>query len=669
MTYVLRFFRVKRNHYVRKRISLKGNLVQGQKLRRWKFMFAGVAVLLCGAAFRLISLHDVPPGLAPDEVLNADIVTAILNGEHALFFRQGYGHEPLYHYLQTPFRILFGDNFLSIRLPAVYLGLLLIALSMMWIRRDFGTVAGVVAGVGIAVSWWPIVFSRLGIRPILEPVLLVAAAWFWQRRPWLAGVLLGLTLYTYTAARVTLFIPLLFAAYCYVFGRHRDAGRAKARSSLIILLVAVVFYLPLHLTLASDPSLQERVNQLSGPLTALQEGDFRPVSQLTLATLGVFSFTGDPRTTYSVPGRPLFDPLTSVLFFAGLLIAIWRSKQSVYIFILIWLAVTMLPSAVTPKAPSLVRLIGAIPVVYLFPGLSAQWLMRRLRQRRSIHTVKRPVLYASYAGLLGLLALNCVLTVRDGFVTWPMIPKTRRLYHSVYLDIARHFDENPGTSPVVGVGFYTPLEHHLLRLNLGYDIPARWVQSGNAIVIPNSGNGRFYVPEFTPPDPKLLKVANIPDTPIFRSEGPHSFAIYTLADSPEISQLSEPVNLEDTITFLGYKEVDCSEGESLQLFTYWRVEAPLPWDLAIFVHLLDADGSVVTQHDGLDAAATRMYPGDRFVQRHELPPPDAEVSSPNILQLGAYLRTDGRRLLHEGQSSDRIILSTDYDFCNSNIGE
>ena len=151
--------------------------------KRW-YTFAGALVVLIGAAFRLIALHDVPPGLAPDEVVNADIVTAILNGEHALFFRQGYGHEPLYHYFQTPFRVLLGDNVLSIRLPAVYLGLLLIATAMLWIRRDFGTTVGLVAGLGIAISWWPIVFSRIGIRPILEPVLLVVTAWYWNGSAW-----------------------------------------------------------------------------------------------------------------------------------------------------------------------------------------------------------------------------------------------------------------------------------------------------------------------------------------------------------------------------------------------------------------------------------------------------------------------------------------------------
>ena len=177
-------------------------------------------ILLLAAAFRLVALGDVPPGLAQDEVLDADIALFIRGGEHALFFRHGYGHEPLYHYLAAPFAPLLGDNWLAIRLPSVYLGLLLVALTMRWARRDYGTVAAVVAGLGLAISWWPVIFSRIGIRPILAPLLLVTAVWFWplrratvtQRGLWsaaLAGFWLGLSTYSYTAARVAPLIPAL----------------------------------------------------------------------------------------------------------------------------------------------------------------------------------------------------------------------------------------------------------------------------------------------------------------------------------------------------------------------------------------------------------------------------------------------------------------------------
>ena len=105
---------------------------------RCRFLVWATAVLLLAAVMRLILLQDVPPGLSQDEVLNADVVSIIRQGYHAIFFREGYGHEPLYHYWSVPFQVLFGDNILSIRLPAFYLGLLLVAVMMRWARREFG---------------------------------------------------------------------------------------------------------------------------------------------------------------------------------------------------------------------------------------------------------------------------------------------------------------------------------------------------------------------------------------------------------------------------------------------------------------------------------------------------------------------------------------------------
>jgi len=309
------------------------------------YRWVALILLLIAAVMRLVLLQDVPPGLGLDEVLNAGIVTSILKGNHAIFFREGFGHEPLYHYLAVPFQFLVGDNFLSIRLPAVLLGLLLVALTMRWARREFGAIVSLVSGLGLAISWWPIVFSRIGIRPILEPLMLVLVAWFWGRRPWLSGILLGLSTYTYTAARVSLLIPVFMFVYYLIFDRRARTRNANLKSSAITLLIALIVFLPLQITLLANPNLQQRVTQLSEPLSALFEGDPRPVLEMTLDTLGVFSFKGDPRTTYSIPDRPLFDPLTSLLFFAGLLIALRRIHKAKYAYILVWLGVTLLPSS------------------------------------------------------------------------------------------------------------------------------------------------------------------------------------------------------------------------------------------------------------------------------------------------------------------------------------
>ena len=49
------------------------------------------------------------------------------------------------HYLSVPFQVLLDDNVFSIRMPAIVLGLLLVALTMCWVLREFGMLTAIVA--------------------------------------------------------------------------------------------------------------------------------------------------------------------------------------------------------------------------------------------------------------------------------------------------------------------------------------------------------------------------------------------------------------------------------------------------------------------------------------------------------------------------------------------
>lgn len=630
-----------------------------QLLSRW-WLAAATAVLLLAAVLRLILLSDVPPGLAQDEILDADIALFIRQGEHALFFSHGYGHEPLYHYLAAPFAPLFGDNALAIRLPSVYLGLLLVALTMAWARREFGALTAVVAGAGLAISWWPIIFSRIGIRPILEPVLLMLAVWFWPLRATsltprhgrsaaLAGLFLGLSIYSYTAARIILLIPalmLLILGVQYLWtGRGDPERRPMLRAQLtyvaVILLAGLLVYLPLGLTLRANPDLQQRLEQLEGPLDALRQGDVGPVLEMTAATLGVFSVTGDPRWTYTLPDRPLFDPLTAVLFYGGLLLALWRWRRPSYLLLPVWLLVALLPSAFSPDAPSTVRLVGALPVIYLLPGLAVGWVAARLMSRR------RGLAPALVALLLGLVLLNGYRTVRDGFVRWPQDVETRLRYQTAIRDIGRYWRASGDSPPVVAEVFYEPIDGDSLRRSIGADPAARWIQTGagvaGALVWPGGRPARLFVPEYAPLDTRLMTLAGMDVAPSYRSDASPSFAVY------ELPALSTNDSESHEITFGGSGELTLigvtpprQQDGHIELATLWRVGAELPADLAIFVHLQNDGGELVSQFDGLDAAPGTLRPGDVFLQRHLLVAPEDEAVT---LRLGLYRRVDGQRLM------------------------
>ncbi len=620
-------------------------------VNRW-FLWLSTAVLLLAALFRLLFLQDIPPGLSQDEVFNLGMPAFILQGNHAFFFAQAYGHEPLYHYLTIPFYWLLGENFLTARLPSVFAGMLLVALTMRWGKRDFSPFTAVAAGALMAVSWWAIIFSRLGIRPILLPLFLVAMAWFWPHRdvrrgrPFLAGLFLGLSLYTYTGARVVFAIPVLFGVGQLLFAGDGEHRKTAVRGAFIVLATTLLLYIPLFLTLRADPSQQERVAQLAGPLKALQQGDWRPILQTMLLTLGAFSFTGDPRWTYMLPKRPLFDLFTSLFFYAGIILAIWRIRQPQYSLLLILLLVGILPSAMTPQAPSTIRMIGAMPAVFLLLGIGVQ--------RLGIGDWR-----LGSGGLTLLLLLVGGRTVQDGFLTWSQAQETRvGNYQTVLLDMATYWRENPTERLVIADSFFEQIDAESFSRNLGVDNGARWVQTGDALgggmVLPaGEGNGRLYVPEFAPINPFLLSLTTTGE-PIYRSSSSPSFAVYDLLDEVDLPQLDEAILFDDKISLKGYEIIPTGDGDKIQLMTVWQVQRPLPWNLKSFVHLVDGAGTVVAQYDGFDAAPLRLYAGDTVIQLHTIMlPPD--FSGPYELQFGLYTAENGR-LTHAGEPSDRIII-------------
>jgi 4-amino-4-deoxy-L-arabinose transferase-like glycosyltransferase len=252
--------------------------------RNWlsaNYRLVMVGVLLIAAFLRLYGLNNgSPPGLEHDEVAHWLINQEILDGNHTLYFSGAYGHEAGYHYLQSAFMVLLGDNALALRLPSAFLGLLVVAVSFALARRLFGLKAAVLSSSLLAVLFWPVFYSRLGLRAISLPLLSGLSAYFWwkgwgyrsaddrltdeqkkrleaksssqsessKRVLWyfaLAGLLAGLSFYTYMASRVLPILYLLFALYLVLL--HREDFRKRWRGVLLFFNNSRVVAAPLPL--------------------------------------------------------------------------------------------------------------------------------------------------------------------------------------------------------------------------------------------------------------------------------------------------------------------------------------------------------------------------------------------------------------------------------------
>lgn len=651
--------------------------------RRWDRVLC-VAVLLVAAGLRFWALGEVPPGLAHDEVANWLIARDILAGRHAIYFTAAYGHEPLYQYLQAGTVALFGDHWLGLRYPSAALGLIGLAVTAALLRRLFGRTVALLGAAYLALGFWPLFYARVALRALALPVTAGLATFFLfavlrrppasARRRWLAagglGLFLGLSFYTYMAARV---LPLVLGVYVgYLALLHRDRLRGRWRQLLMGAAIAAGLAAPLLIWLAAHPGAEVRVAEVREPLDRLLQGDPSLVWQNLVANLGMFIHRGDPWPRQNLAGRPVFpDLLNAALFCLGVGIALWRWRDRRYAFLLIWLLLALVPSIFTAVAPSSIRDILALVVVFAFPAIALAWLAERLSALARSRW--RPAVGRLGAGLLLSvpLLLYGLCTVRDYFVRWPQDEVVRFDYQTALTAAARRVDELGPDVPVVVAGLSVDtMDGPGIELAArGPTAQVRLCDPRETLVLPAGAEGRLLVPEVVTFDADLRdhllrwggRVVGPSEVPFEEIALPGASEVVgalpeTVAFQPDGLPVSLPASFDGHLELVGVEWLhrEASPGGRLVLLTFWRVESPPVAALKAFVHLLDATGRLRAQHDGLRSPYAGWAGGDLIVQRHVLDLPTDLEPGAYSLQLGLYWEPEGPRLSVGG--ADRLLL-------------
>ena len=210
---------------------------------------------------RFYKLGTLPPGLYRDEAFNGLDALGVLSGSRLpLFFPANNGREPLFIYSVALSVWQFGRTTFALRLPAALFGTLTILplyfLTRYWFDRSTATFTA----FAWATTVWSIHLSRIGFRTVLLPFFLstatcsltIAAEKITHKKPatkWLifAGLVYGLSFYTYLAARLSLVGLLLFVGYLWLTQRppHLLAHSAWFVLGLLVMIA------PLFVTLAS----------------------------------------------------------------------------------------------------------------------------------------------------------------------------------------------------------------------------------------------------------------------------------------------------------------------------------------------------------------------------------------------------------------------------------
>lgn len=677
-------------------------------------------IILLAFALRVAQLDSLPLSLSFDEAPNGlDALHLVRTARLTPFLQNQFGRETLFFYLQGAALQVYGVSSFSLRFVSALTGTFVIPLLYAVSQRvglatlllphasrppnqiELGSDAhwlGLLAATGLAVSYWHIFFSRLALRAnLLLPLLLAAIYCFWrgwfgkQRQyTWLilSGALLGLTAYTYIAARL---LPLLFGLFFIGDFLHNKSSHIKPLIKFSIfggvaLLVAgpLIFYF-----LQNPQAFYGRTSAIS----IFAEDDISLMVARNLFSLMHLYFLAE---TW-LGQWPALNFVSVVGLLVGLAVCVYRLKRLRAFFLLLWLGLGSLPVLfsvqIWERQTTMLRGIVAWPAIFLISALGLLQLVRYLSQMLSTrHALPIPLPGLMLGCLLFWGSLNSVYHYFLVEATAHHQTDDRPTYLADYL--------NSQTEQVtlIPLSLYTkPVLNFLLQSHY-----SRWTDleiDQLPELLEKAGRAVYLLPDDYPVDDPffvlLVPAANGQGTaynlpvlsssqfdqlldeaqksePISRVWGGGTelvarvFPLSTGASFlPDTAWAGQPlyVSFGDEVRLTGHevRPASVAPGETATLVLTWQAQRPLESNYFIFIHLFDVTNRQRWGQINTNLRAASIWPvGTTVPQAYRFTLPNDAPSGPYRFEVGLYHFASLERapvLDPGGQSvSDRVIL-------------
>lgn len=567
-------------------------------------------------------------------------------------------------------------------------------------RRRLSAAFPLLAAVALATMRWHIHFSRMGIEPILAPLLWAAATWLLLRgwrtgERWsfaACGLLLAASLYAYQGAWIIPFLILPVVAHLWFYDPTHNqvapetgaaAGAESAQPAghellrrrpigglVLAAAVALLLVLPLAWFFGQQPDLfllrPAQIAVVEAPSVSAA-GDVGANIRASLMMFVPIGGTGDMDPRRNLPGEAALNWWQFLPFFAGVLLATWRVRNPAYSIPLIGLAGLLLPGVFSEYTPHFHRILGAAAPTALLIGLGLQLLVGM--EQRSNSAEKRWRNWGAWTAV-AILAVGAVTAARTYFVRWAALPDLFYAFDAGLWEIGRHIAAQPPDAPI----YLTPrgADHPTLAF--------AWATRPGSHGPPVSFDGRQIFPVAqganAAPEtyiaiegedfrtrmllPEVLPTAEVAHT--VTDDAGQVYASYYVRPTGAVPGRppahTVAAEIGDGVALAGYdvQPATLQPGGVLYLQLHWQVDGTPAQDWTVFTHLLAQDEAgnwvQVAGHDGKPGggslATLRWQPGWRVLDEHQIPLPPELPPGAYWLATGFYT-PDGAKLPAGGQ--------------------
>ncbi|MCL4339380.1 glycosyltransferase family 39 protein [Patescibacteria group bacterium] len=358
-----------------------------------------ILILVLGSVVRLFHLDRLPGEIYGDISINIEYLERIsqLGWPHNFVLSAG----PFYYYAVFPIIFFLGNNYLALKIGSSIFGILTIFFTFLLSRKLANLQIALIASLFTAISFWVLIFSRLGNIQIIIPLIIILSYYFlilWLERisdkkdgsSYLFLSLIFACFGLYTMPQSFILLPLIILTILFYLFFWRKKIENAQEIILKTLLLSFILSIPFIFLVYSD--LANFTHGYIGGKLGLHQDVTATLSQSLInlkRALMMFNIKGDMVFRSNISKAPHLDFVSGLLLILGIIIWFWKNRQMAIMFGLLPVFVLLLPSVLVlgrpQEVPSASRAIGVTPFIYLLIAYGFSGLYGFLKPKISKH--------------------------------------------------------------------------------------------------------------------------------------------------------------------------------------------------------------------------------------------------------------------------------------------